>query len=60
MKKPKRIYLVVDGEEILYRNKRAYLARTFQNGCGRPSAQVLRTRVEWREPYPANPVAGTT
>lgn len=51
MKKPKRIYLVVDGEEILFRTKHADLARTFQNGCRRRSAQVLRVRVEWREPY---------
>jgi hypothetical protein len=52
-KKLKRVFLVVDGDRILYRTKREYVARAFQNGYGVRTCQILKARVQWAAPDPA-------
>ena len=51
-KKRKARFIVVDGDKVLYRSKEEDLARTFQNGCGRPGAVVIKARTVWRRPWP--------
>jgi hypothetical protein len=56
-KKPKPIYLVVQGNEILKQHTDPALARAYQNGYPEPT-QVLKARVIWHEALPASREGG--